>query len=184
MIAYVFWHWKADRVSAEHYETLARAFHARLREAPPAGFLESFAFAIPGAPWIPGRRAGYEDWYLLESSAALDSLDRAAVTPPRLEPHDAIAAAVDNGAGGLYKLRSGTPIPDATHALWFSKPAGMSYAALDAALEPLLTDAKAAVWCRQMVLGPALEFCLQSRGPLETPAPIEARRHPLRALGR
>ena len=181
MLAYVFWHWKADSIPAEPYEALARDFHMALRAAPPPGFRGSFAFAIEGAAWIPDGRAAYEDWYLLDSSAALDSLDRAAVAPPRQDPHDAIARAVADGAGGLYRLYAGAPLPDATHALWFRKPAGMSYAALGAALAPL-TSAGTAIWCRQMVLGPAPEFCVHSRGAVEPPPPVRAARLALRAL--
>jgi len=182
LIAYVFWHWKADRVPAGTYETLARNFHSVLRAAPSTEFVGSFAFAISGAPWIPDGRPAYEDWYLLETSAGLDALDRAAVSPPRLEPHDAIAGAVDAGTAGLYKLRSGTPLPDATRALWFRKPAGMSYAALDAVLEPLRRATAIAIWSRQMVLGPAPEFCIHSREPVAAPPPIQARPHALRPL--
>jgi hypothetical protein len=172
VLAYVFWHWKSDAVESETYERLTRDFHASLRERPPEGFRRSACFAIPGAGWIPGRQPAYEDWYLVDGAAALDPLDRAAVAPPHQAPHDAVARAVAGGAGGLYRLRLGTPLERARFASWFRKPDGMAYGRLYDLLGPL-TAAGAAVWGRQMVLGPAAEFCLHAGRPLELPAPLE-----------
>ncbi len=45
----------------------------------------------------------------------------------------------------------------------------MSYAALDQALTPIVTAASAALWCRQMTLGPTAEFCLQGAAPIDIP---------------
>jgi hypothetical protein len=40
------------------------------------------------------------------------------------------------------------------------------------ALEPLVRAEGAALWGRQMTLGPALEFCLHASRPLTLPPPL------------
>jgi hypothetical protein len=45
----------------------------------------------------------------------------------------------------------------------------MSYPALFEALAPVVEAAPAALWMRQMTLGPTPEFCLHSAGPVELP---------------
>ncbi len=182
MLAYVFWHWRRPDAGAERYEELQRRFHVALRAAPPAGFLSSRSAAMVGAPWARGGAEAYEDWYLVENSAALDPLNDAAVTASRQAPHDAAAAVAEGGAAGLYRLRLGDPVDDPRAGVWFSKPAGMSYAVLYGALEPLVRDARAALWCRQMVLGPGPEFCLQSRESIQLPAPFTVCEIPLRGV--
>ena len=108
MLAYVFWHWRRPDVPAASYEALQRRFHAALGAAPPAGFLGSRSLAITGAPWADGGNEAYEDWYLLEGSAALDPLNAAAVSASRQAPHDAAAAVAGGGTAGLYLLRLGS----------------------------------------------------------------------------
>jgi hypothetical protein len=182
VLAYVFWHWRRDGVPADRYRDLLRDFHASLERRRPSGFLGSSAFEIPGASWIPQDGPAVEDWYLLEGSAALDLLDRGAVEAPHQSPHDTVAAAAAGGAGGLYRLRAGRPLGgEARFALWFGKPEGMSYAALYALLEPR-TSSGETLWGRQMVLGPAAEFCLHARSDAPLPAPIAAVTVPLRPL--
>jgi hypothetical protein len=174
VLAYVFWHWRDAPVGAEAYEELARRFHASLAARRPPGFLRSACFAIPGASWVPDARAAYEDWYLLEGSAALDEIDRSAVSPPHQDPHDAIARSAFGGAGALYRLRAGAPgDAEPRFASWFPKPERMTYPALFGRLESL-TSAGAALWGRQMVLGPSPEFCLRSPEPVELPSPFQA----------
>ena len=179
-LAYVFWHWKGESIGTDDYQARASEFHASLATAPPEGFVRSVCFSIAGAGWIPGGGPAYEDWYRIESSAALDALDRAAVAPPHQSPHDAIAGRVSGGTGGLYRLRQGTPLDgQARHAHWFRKPAGMTYDSLYRLLDPLVEVNGAALWGRQMVLGPAPEFCLQARESAPLPAPVEAAGIPL-----
>jgi hypothetical protein len=176
MLAYVFWHWRRDDVAASEYEQAQRRFHAALRDAPSAGFSRSHSAALRGAPWAAGGGEAYEDWYLVDVSAALDPLNTAAITASRAAPHDAAAALAAGGAAGLYTLRGGRALNAGAprHAQWFSKPAGMSYAALDAALAEVLQREGAALWMRYMVLGPTPEFCLQSRTPVMLPTPFTA----------
>ena len=178
VLAYVFWHWRREDVSVERYRGLIRDFHASLAGRSSAGFLRSSAFEIPGAPFLAHPGPVFEDWYLLDGSAALDPLDRSAISTPHAEPHDQIAGVVAGGTAGLYRLRAGEPsVGGPRFALWFSKPRGMSYAELYALLETR-TSAGEALWGRQMVLGPAPEFCLH-RGGDAPPPPIEFTRIPL-----
>ena len=57
-------------------------------------------------------------------------------------------------------------------ATWFAKPAGLGYAALYTMLEPLVRAEGAALWGRQMVLGPTPEFCLHTARPVALPSPL------------
>ena len=171
MLAYVFWHWRRPTATAADYESAQRRFHAALAEAPSPGFIRSFSVAFQGAPWAADRGEAYEDWYLIDGAAALDPLNAAAISASRQAPHDVAAALAAGGTAGLYSLRQGSPVTAPTTLTWFAKPDGMTYRELLAILEPL-TAAAAALWCRQMTLGPALEFCLHSRGPVSLPAPL------------
>ncbi|HWE25288.1 MAG TPA: hypothetical protein VG496_15230 [Myxococcales bacterium] len=175
-LAYVFWHWTAQ--PAESYGARLVAFHAALEADRPSGFLRSHSFAIEGAPWVPLSR-GFEDWYLVEDFAALGALNDAAVSGRRRSPHDAVAALAAGGAGGVYRLKSGDPA-GALAAHWFGKSAGMTYDDLFELLRPL--ESRAALWQRQMVLGPAPEFCLASSAPISLPRELVATRVSCRAL--
>jgi hypothetical protein len=172
MLAYVFWHWRRPQVSAAAYEALQRRFHSALAAAPPLGFQRSCSLAIAGAPWAAGGSEAYEDWYLVEDSGALDALNAAAVSASRQVPHDDAAAAAGGGTAGLYRIRLGSAGGLPRSAIWFSKPTGMSYGELFTALEPVVQAERAALWGRQMTLGPALEFCLHAPRPVSLPAPL------------
>ena len=79
MLAYVFWHWRNDRVSREEYETDLRRFHQTLASNKSAGFNGSTVLSIEGAEWLDAPGTTYEEWYLLDDSAAMDPLNHAAV---------------------------------------------------------------------------------------------------------
>ena len=172
MLAYVFWHWRRPTATVGDYEAAQRRFHAALAAAPPTGFLRSFSVAFQGAPWAADRGEAYEDWYLLDGSAALDPLNAAAISASRQAPHDAAAALAAGGTAGLYSLRQGASVGAPAELTWFAKPDRMTYRDLFAVLEPLTGQVGAALWCRQMTLGPALEFCLHTREPVALPAPV------------
>lgn len=174
MLAYVFWHWARPELPAGEYEALQRRFHTALAAAPSPGFLASCSGAIAGVPWAAAGGPAYEDWYLLDGSAALDPLNQAAVSASRQAPHDAAAAAAADGTAGLYLRRLGPGIRpgDGWVATWFAKPAALSYHALYGLLRPLVDARSATLWGRQMVLGPSPEFCLQTAVPVPLPAPL------------
>jgi hypothetical protein len=107
----------------------------------------------------------YEDWYPVADWAALGALNDAAVSGARRAPHDAVAALARDGHGGVYRLLHGEPAFAAVrYAAWLPKPRETSYAELRAGLEE--AAGSAAVWQRQMVLGPAPEFAVLAAEPV------------------
>jgi len=167
LLAYVFWHARRQDVPAPAYEAAHRIFHDTLWATPVAGLLGLRIHRLVELPWLQAEQGGYEDWHLLENSAALDVLNEAAVTRARQAAHDRIAAMAGSGTAGLYGLRAGAPIAPA-FAYWISKPAGMKYPAFDQSLRPLIA-AGCCLWGRRMVLGPTPEFCLHAPAPVTPP---------------
>src|SRR5207302_5828718 len=114
---------------------------------------------------------GYEDWYLVEDYAALGVLGGAAVGRGHRTAHDEAARRLGTGAGGLYALVEGErsevgecagleSVGAATHAVWVAR----SPRSRDGVVGELLGDGMdrrhASLWRRQLVLGPAPEYCL------------------------
>jgi hypothetical protein len=162
LLAYVFWHVSAAAVP--DYEERLRAFHASLR----GEFERSTTFALAAVPWLGGD-AGYEDWYVVDDFAALGRLNEVAVSSARREPHDAAAAAARAGIAGVMRHVAGPLLPERPGwAAWLGKPAGMTYEQWHAEL-PRDTSA----WQRQMVLGPASEYCLLAESERALPWPVD-----------
>lgn len=172
MLAYVFWHSPASGADRGEYERRLAEFHGALAAAPPAGFGGSTAHAVEGVTWLGGDV--YEDWYLVEGWEHLGVLNEAAVDARHAPTHDAAASAVHKGSAGIYALRSGAvPLPREGPALWLHKPRGVPYAEF----RVQLAAHGSAVWERQMVLGPAPEYCLidPSGRPEEVAAAVQRR---------
>jgi hypothetical protein len=74
----------------------------------------------------------------------------------------------------VYGLKLGTVLRRPQYAHWFAKPEGMSYRELFDQLAPLVGRVQGALWMRQMVLGPAREFCLHTAEPVSPLAGLEA----------
>lgn len=184
MLAYVFWHRAALAAEPHRYRQLMTEFHRSLRRHPTDGFIGSASFELSaGLSWLSGSGTAFEDWYLLRDSAALDPLNDGAVSGNRAATHDAVASKAGEGAGGLYRLRKGTAALDGvTVALWFQKPPGMTYETLYSLLEPAMAPGSAALWGRQMVLGPAPEFCLQLQDDVPLPPQLDVARFALRRV--
>jgi hypothetical protein len=182
LLAYVFWHWRQSAIAAPEYEGRQRAFHSALAAAPPPGFAGSFSVALPRAPWPARGDPTYEDWYLVDDFAAFGTLNEAAVTASRAAPHDAAAAVAAGGAGGAYGVRFGTIERAPKYAHWFAKPEGMSYNKLFGDLAPLVARVRGVLWMRQMVLGPASEFCVHCETPVDLPAGFRVLTLPLRQI--
>jgi hypothetical protein len=147
-------------VDIGEYETALKRFHASLAGSPPVGFLGSSTLRT-------GDR--YSDWYLVESSAALDFLNEAAVTGARTQAHDAAARMAVDVAGKLYGLSAGEPQSGPGFEIRFSKPAGMGYADLYERMKKQTIEPGASLWRRMMVLGPPPEFCLIAPSKVELP---------------
>ena len=160
MLAYVFWHWRYPHVDKAAYQKRIIDFQETLNTHKPSGFQYSTAFQIEHVPWSGGGEEAYEEWYVLDNSAALDVLNEAAVTGPCKEPHNQVARDAAGGTGGLYRLSAGEPgLAKALVALWFAKPSEMSYKQLFEIVQPEVKQASGSLWGRQMTLGPAREFC-------------------------
>jgi hypothetical protein len=92
MLAYVFWHWPQSSINPNAYIDHLIDFHNTLAANKPTGFHESVVFRIRGANWLNTNDEAYEEWYLLDDSAAMDSLNNAAVSGVCEEPHNKVAA--------------------------------------------------------------------------------------------
>lgn len=169
MLAYVFSHRPASGVDVADYEAALQRFHATLSGARPTGFVSSSTFRVGGS---------YSDWYLVDSSAALDVLNEAAVSGARTPAHDAAARMAMDGVGKLFSLAGGDASSGSGFEIRFSKPAGMTYAGLYERIRPIAGRPASSLWRRMMVLGPPPEFCLVA--PTATELPPEFRPEVLR----
>lgn len=170
MLAYVFWHWPQSTIEPDTYVDHLIDFHQTLASNKPAGFQESVVFRVRGASWLNTNDEVYEEWYLVDNSAALDPLNNAAVSGVCEEPHNRIAREAADGTGGLYRLRAGEEeLSEAKCVIWLSKPAGVSYKHFYATLQPLTSQPGVALWGRQMTLGPTTEFCIHSPNAIKLP---------------
>ena len=143
MLAYVFWHRPAAEADASAYEVAQRAFHTAV-ETP------STSFRIDRLPF--GEGGGYEDWYLVDDWEALGELNAEAVDRLRRDKHDHAASLAAAGWGAVYELvRGEAEIPQGVE--WLEKPRGESSKEFVASLP------HDSIWRRQLVLGPAPEFC-------------------------
>src|SRR5678815_4388932 len=119
MLAYVFWHWPQSSIDPDAYVNHLIDFHQTLAANKPNGFQQSVVFRIRGASWLNTSDDAYEEWYLLDDSAAMDRLNDAAVSGVCEEPHNKVAREAADGTGGLYRLRQGIETPDqAKFAIW------------------------------------------------------------------
>jgi hypothetical protein len=163
------------------YEAALLNFHSSLASKPPLGFVRSETCKVSGTSWLPKREC-YEDWYLVRDWAAVGELNRNAVASAHVASHDQVARAAESGTGGLYALYAGDDVPAGDSATWFAKPSGWSYAELDAAVEGVVQDGLA-LWQRQLLLGPAPEFCLRGNAVPALAAPLHGVRVRCQALG-
>jgi hypothetical protein len=175
MLAYVFWHWPSQGSDRSGYEATLLQFHRSIANESPAGFRLSFVFRLEKAPWIATTGPIYEDWYLVEDFAALESLNEGAVSGTNRAPHDGIAQCASGGTGALYQLRAGEPhFAKVRIALWFSKPRGLPYTEFYAGVPGEALDSGGGLWERQMVLGPSQECCLLLASRTVVPKALDA----------
>jgi hypothetical protein len=175
VLAYVFWHRPSAPERGAEYEDALLAFHRSLARSMPVGTLATAAFRVAQLPWPISQAHGsadeeqaqastYEDWYLLQDFAALGVLNEAAVGLGHRTSHDEVARRFGAGAGGLYGLIEGEPCAEAlgkaSKAIWISRPAGSPRRGLAEMLGDGMEPERASLWRRQLVLGPAPEFCL------------------------
>jgi hypothetical protein len=171
MLAYVFWHRPYAHVDHKAYEDALLRFQSDLAVQPPPGLIAATSFRIEPVPWL-SNAAGYEDWYLLEGSWAMDPLNSFAVTGRPQSAHDGVAAQADEGHGGLY-AHAGGELAWATQSTlyWLERPRGIQW---QAALAPARTKyPQAVIWRRQMLLAPAAEFAVEVPGDVEVETPSD-----------
>jgi hypothetical protein len=183
MLAYVFWHWPLPEIAAQTYQEDLIAYHRTLSAHRPDGFRHTRVLQMEQASWLERNAETYEDWHLVDNSAALDPLNERAVSGPCQEPHRRIARWTQGGTGGLYHLVFGDADLSIVHfAYRFNKPAGMTYVALYELLQPLKEEGKGTLWTRHMSLGPGPEFCLHSSDALMLPEVLSALDIPVQQL--
>jgi hypothetical protein len=183
LLAYIFWHHPRPDVEIVAYEHSLQAFHRALDESGAEGFVRSESFRVSGARWINDGADAYADWYLVEGSFALDPLNEIAVSGARRPGHDEAAAFSARGVGGLYRLMEGeAELHAPATELWLTKPRTISYDQFyDWASPPAGRGGE--LWRRQMVLGPAPEFCLLAASELRPPPEVELIQVSREALG-
>jgi hypothetical protein len=173
VLAYLFWHRPQPGGATEEYEQVLRAFHGSLAHRPPVGLRATCSFRVAELPWLaaPGPEGtapvgGYEDWYLLEDYAALGILNEAAVGRGHRTAHDHAARRLGAGAGGLYALQEGEEqaLHAAPLAVWVARGPGSAAPAMGELLGDGAPPGQTGLWRRQLVLGPAPEFCLLAPG--------------------
>lgn len=175
MIAYLFWHKPREGVDQERYEQAAQGFHRSLQRASPAGFRCSALLRAGSVPWLEGQ-GWCEDWYLVDDFCALGVLNEAAVAVGHRSAHDQVAGRYGGGSGGIYKLIEGRcDSIDHPLAVWVSRPHGATARGLGDLLGDGMDRERASLWRRQMVLGPAPEYCLLTG---EAPAGVSTTRLP------
>ena len=169
MLAYLFWHRPRPEAGVEAYEETLTSFHRSLAHRPPVGLRATWSFRVAELSWLaaPGPEGsapagGYEDWYLLEDYAALGVLNEAAAGRGHRTTHDRAARRSGAGAGGLYALRDGSPkaLAEAPLAVWVGREPGSAEPVLGELLGDGAPAGHTGLWRRQLVLGPAPEFCL------------------------
>lgn len=173
MIAYLFFHHLAPDGDAAEYEDGLRRFHSALGDARVPGFMGSRTYRVGN---------GYCDWYLVETSAALDGLNDAAVSGERSASHSAVARHAVDFAGKLLKHVAGADGSGARVEIRFSKPRGMSYPDLYRLLQPWTDRREVGLWRRMMVLGPPPEFSLLAASEIVLPAELEPQLFRLEAV--
>jgi len=176
VLAYLFWHRPREGTAGEVYERDHLAFHRSLARNPPVGLRGSATFRVEQVPWLAAKELddptpAYEDWYLLADFTALGVLNEAAVGRGHRTSHDKVAARFGSGAGGVYCLVEGelqqgaAALSEASLAVWIARPPGSTQRALGDLLGDGMDPRHASLWRRQLVLGPAPEFCLLAREP-------------------
>ena len=119
MLAYVFWHWPRPEIERGQYLDHLAEFHRILAANKPPGFQKSVVFSIKNANWLNTNGEAFEEWYLLDNSAAMDPLNDAAVSGVCEEPLNRVARQAGDCTGGLYRLRAVTgDLADAKFATW------------------------------------------------------------------
>jgi GNAT superfamily N-acetyltransferase len=151
-LTYLFWHRPENRASLAEYERHLIDFHEALARVG----VSSASFRVERLPFARG--AGYEDWYLAEDWSQLGRLGGRATGDAQGARHDALARLSGDAWGGVYALVCGEAEPP-DGARWVDRARGEAYKSF------LERQAASTIWQRQLVLGPAPEFCVSEPPP-------------------
>src|SRR5262245_58954939 len=128
MLAYIFWHRPYSSIERQRYEQAIVRFQNDLAGSKPPGFIRATSFQIEAVPWL-SRLPGYEDWYRLDRTWAMDPLNAFAISGHVQAPHDSVAAMMEQGHGGLYAHAGGESMPGAPRSTihWLTRPRGIQW---------------------------------------------------------
>jgi len=102
-------------------------FQNDLAGSKPPGFIGATSFQIEAVPWLSDL-PGYEDWYLLDGTWAMDPLNAFAISGHVQAPHDSVAAMMEQGHGGLYTNAGGESMPAPRSTIhWLTRPRGSQW---------------------------------------------------------
>src|SRR5258708_28586055 len=111
--------------------------------------LYSRCLLLNQASWLGREIATYEDWSIVENSAAFDPLNEGAVTGVCQEPHRLVARWTVGSGAGLYKLHTGdVTLPVVRQTYRFNKPTVMTYADFYALVQPFTEQSQGCIWLR------------------------------------
>ena len=100
----------------------------------------------------------------------MDPLNAFAISGHVQAPHDGVAAMMEQGHGGLYAHAGGESMPAPRSTIhWLTRPRGIQWQPAIEAVRGSCPQAKA--WRRQMVLGPAAEFAVETPAEAEIDVP-------------
>lgn len=180
MLGYVFWHRPSDSEALEAYEQAELHFQRSMTRSPPVGMRGCASFRLDSAPWLGAGGPAYEDWYLIEDYAALGVLGEAAVGRGHRTAHDAVARRYGEGAAGVYALAEGDAQASLAGAIaqaaWVAVAPGARGPLLAEMLGDGMDPRSSALWRRELVLGPAPEYCVLAT---EAPRGIASSRLPV-----
>jgi hypothetical protein len=127
MLAYIFWHRPYPNTERQRYEQAILHFQSDLAGSKPPGFIGATSFQIEAVPWLSDL-PGYEDWYLLDGTWAMDPLNAFAISGHVQAPHDSVAAMMEQGHGGLYAHAGGESMPAPRSTIqWLTRPRGIQW---------------------------------------------------------
>jgi hypothetical protein len=127
MLAYIFWHRPYPNIERQRYEQAIVHFQNDLAGSKPPGFIGATSFRIEAVPWLSDL-PGYEDWYLLDGTWAMDPLNAFAISGHVQAPHDGVAAMMEQGHGGLYADAGGEIVSAPRSTMhWLTRPRGIQW---------------------------------------------------------
>ena len=174
MFAYIFWHVPFADGNKSEYEAALTAFHRHLANDASQGFKGSATYGISNVAWL-SNRTGYEDWYFVDSTSALDGLNKAAVEPERWDVHASVSYKTEFGHGGMYYHLRGEKQPvHGSKIVWLKRPKRIRY---ETPLQEIIDSSKGflSCWRKFLVLGPADEFAIIGDETLDVRPPSDWR---------